>query len=612
MTSRYQNASPMYMPPAKVSGKWLISRSAADQIQVLDLAKAYFSSEERDLLEQLIGTKDLKYDEEEVQILKNRGVGTVLTGITVEEDKKPGPPLLQFYDYVMTIDQVKNIMRGLYVHLNNTDTVTPAIFKQLETVVHYPDGVPAEQRDAILEGETRHPGVEGYKREYYSIFTSRMAIWTNDGQSSNIAATIQDKTMYTRSWDETYFLRSPICNAMQALSQGLFLVFECTDAPYLNVNGMSSVANNEEKIRIPQQSWINAFEKNKVDSKEVRDANVIAESPVDVHHYKRVQRLITEQDKQQGLDAGALSTETLDVDNITILQAKPLEVDAYSLNPNGQLHIPYFQTNNVMASEAEKLVKIAENVYFKRVPTGGAIGQYIIDKYGQQLVPANGRVVEVKINDIFKQMGKLSNHPIHACQRLALAYQRSGMQKHIIEMMMYLQRALEAASRNIYAKGQASAFGVANLNEISKAGVVPRCAKGLVPRYYQETVGGDGKTIFQVVPEEQAFVARDGKMELASNVSRTKYDCVSRVSISDVKSSDVENAFKYFPMMTPASQRPAPPELTGEVHSIEQIQDKVKRVGGFTDSSEPMSKIYGVGANEMRAYVVGANLMSDK
>jgi hypothetical protein len=201
-------------------------------------------------------------------------------------------------------------------------------------------------------------------------------------------------------------------------------------------------------------------------------------------------------------------------------------------------------------------------------------------------------------------MERMSNHPIYACPRLAEAYLRSGLAKTMMEMLMYLQRSLEAAAYNLGLQGPKTSelFGVDLLQTLTRNGVVPRCPKGMKPRYYSDV--GEGK--HEMVKEEDAFVlGSDGKLELASHIS-SKYDCVPRVTLGEIKAGSGADAFKFAPVI--GSGRNVLPAAINPRPTATEIRRKLKLSGGFHVAPVAVDRLYG-NDQQIGAYVQPVDAM---
>jgi hypothetical protein len=282
----------MSMPASQVMGKWATSRSNTDQQMILEMAQEYFSTSEIELLQKLLGKPAMTFDANEAQVLLSRGDQNMLMGLTAHPGEQANAGYLQFYDFCLTVDTVKNIMRGMYAHLNSK-VINRDMLRNFESMIQYPDMVPPEIRKELSALQTGD-ATDHFKSDYYSL--------TNDKYFDETEGKILTKTGYMRAYDEAYQLNSPLCRSLQALAQGLFTVYTVNAYPLFA--GVSApqywpeTDKNPSKWKLPwvdtrvqplvEQTWINSFSNDKLnyifdaEGKITTTMNVGADSPANV------------------------------------------------------------------------------------------------------------------------------------------------------------------------------------------------------------------------------------------------------------------------------------------------------------------------------------------
>jgi hypothetical protein len=262
-----------------------LTRLEQDHKPLMELAKSYFDENEWQFLSKLLGKKreDIKFIIDEAKILSagQDQQKEILQGIarlqTNGEYVVQGFPLLQFYDYVQTIDKLNTDIRQLEITIQRLDslgdkrmlhqlkqkTLTPNFrcygFSEIEE--NNPQLLSDEFKTWSKGQELGDPVIyDPYLRaaNVFNEITSNMIL-----DKDNRDFDIRPKTPYELCIDEVLLLRPNLLNTLTGLGQGLFRVYNVI-APYFR----SVKSGWEEKIdpgefvsdiKIPEECWINSF-----------------------------------------------------------------------------------------------------------------------------------------------------------------------------------------------------------------------------------------------------------------------------------------------------------------------------------------------------------------
>jgi hypothetical protein len=575
----------MSMPPARVSSRWVTSRSDTDQLQIKKMAEMYFAgSSQLSYLKQILN-KDLSslaFDGEELAILKSR---TSLEALDVNlQDTLPmdkskiltrnGSGIMQFYDFCLTVDSVKNTTRLLYGHLINSQDLDENSFKALEQEIFYPSFIP----EFVLKDKDKK-GYDISRLANYSVISDKMSLYA----ASNYREA--PRTNINRAESEAVFLKSLVYNCFQALSQGLFIVHETraqklknsikdkdtkiTQSP--DYSDPTHVVTDNEADQIPKSSWINTFQEQtimySVKANNSVDGDLYSVNGDSPYCYK-------DTDASRVYVSEILQPKYIEYEYYNLLLISPKEdiPDDKAINDiEKRKHV--MAKNNKITTGMQSMQK-----------TGGAIGCYIdywrhaadYDTDGGTPVPAspdtsyingfrffesNNKDVGLKleIDNIHKVMSRFYFHPISSCPNLSRVYSRSGTQEQVWNMIQHLQRALEASAKTRESTSYARGFNVATLKQSRElGGVLPQCGPGYTTQFFR-VEGDDGKGNKKYLPisEDEALVSRDGTLELASHVARDKMECVPRVTIGEIGGKASLDNLKFHPVIVPEiSERP--------------------------------------------------------
>jgi hypothetical protein len=602
------NPNPMDMPAFRVAGKWATSRSAQDQDQINKLAGEFFSEKELAVLQELLygkvamdgTTNDQKYkltfSGDEAQALLTKGDPNQLMGLTTNPGEQSDTPYLQFYDFCFTIDYLKNAMRGMFIKLNSRLSNKDS-FKHSAKTIQFRDGVPFEFRKFLFR--LRDQALQGGnvpERLSLKYYTTTEPFYNLRGNSTS-------KDLYMKAYDEAYNLQSVLINALQALSQGLFTVHACRAKKlhlHDNVNRDKLISEDEF---IGEQEWINTFDVTSQIIYNVNNGNIdtaIYTSLPDGFDKNVVQLLQPKVTGTKYYDVRRSSFEWVAEHNeIRIDNDKDLRDELFAGKlplDNAHRRLPY------------------GNLYATKTISGGAIPKYLAH-YVNQVQPAlidPPLTLELKPSYLKPRFEYLSHHPIHACHKLAVAYQSSQMLHNIISMYISLQQALEAAESALKQEGTESdrMFGMDDLKMVTRAGIAPTCGPDMVPQFYRERVNDQGKTLFEPISEVEAYNVRDGGVELASHVSREKWDCVPRVTIGQMAKQTMATDMDFRPVVVNTGIRDSITQRVPRVEMITpgNIRKAVEARGGFETASEQM---LGSGiSGEMQAYLVPKDMLA--
>lgn len=524
----------MTMPeglPQQPTG-FMISRSDLDQQQIQLYAKEYFKPAQLDRLKFLLGKDRLNFDVNEVIMLTNRIGAMGKTDETIEmlmNAKGSGDDsgILQFYDSCFTIDNLKEYMRTRHKYLDRTADLSNDMWESLEKDIMYPDMVPAAVRN--------RSDIPTNVKKLYSI--------VGDKKPGNGGAPI-DKTFADRALDETIFLSSLTLNTIQSLAQGLFMTYACRGQPqlreYYEPNGDTDDKKRmtSEKKRLEANQWVNAMDYGddvKADGTAMSfDPPAFTEGP-------------------GGPDADVKDEAKAYADRprpFQILNPKFTDVhDFVDGVHNGPRACPSYNEGYKYGGDA-----LTHDFYLPH-NRGGAIGHLIVNRHNGNWMPQGKNhvlyVSQERINETMKRIP----HIISSCPQLAAAYRRSGFHSQIIEMFTNLQRSLEAKSKQRATANVSDGFNVTTMNQYRNISMLPQCGEGLTPQYF--SADGD-----KVIPEDEALVTRDGKLELASHVSREKIECVPRVSVGQLGGRTAEQNLRFQPVLVPP-----PRQQTGEIYA---------------------------------------------
>lgn len=537
----------MQLPTGIASSKYNIVRSDMDQRQIIDLANSYFTKNDQALLRQYLAKPNILYDANEIILLKTRAISLESINSTTAYDNAvlymPELPrgIVQFYDYCLTIDHLKSTMRMLYTHIVNNKLIADDLFTKLESQVMYPSMIPTMVNRYAPEFQTAN-------KELYSITKRERPDWTAPVRGTPIQKTALDFAL-----DEAYFLNSPIMASMQALSQGLFIVHE-TVANYLSVTADAVRGYIDVAHQTIEGNWINAFFP--------RQAAL------------SYQTLVASGALTQAGVTFSVNSNGNFPDDVCLLQAK------YT---NWEEYLGYISTRFNVAGAAPAVNTTRFPGQTLRPDAGGAIGYYIRsqDGGGNDFPGPALEVCLVKPENIWNAMKKLYYHPISSCVKLAEAYIQSGMHSYLMDMLLHLQRALEAASKHRNSESLSSGFNVTNLAKIQQVSdVIPQCGTGYTAQYFKEN--GPGQ--FVAVSEDEALVTRDGKIELASHISRNKIECVPRVTVAQLGGKATLDNLKFNAVVVPDSseRRETPPVLFDNISTFTTDNSAVNNVYGAT------------------------------
>jgi hypothetical protein len=590
MAAYHTDEHKMQMPAAQAAGRWATSRSTNDQEMILKLANEYFSLAERELLQKLLGTSTLTFDGNEAQNLILRSERKLLMGITEKPQQTPTRGYLQFYDFCLTIDACKNIMRGIYAQLNSR-TINKDNLAQFERQVMYPDMIPPEIRDEVLGHKATNVTDQWYK-DYYSLTSDR---YWNVGQAPPGPSA---KTNDMRAYEEAYLLDNMLANTLQSLAQGLFRIYTVEASPLHcdaveDLNDIHIYPVNEfrrDNNILPAREWIHPY---------VYHLDRLTESNW-INTFKNARSFYRE---NAALQHAIYADSQHNI--VELFQPKTTGVANYDLTLS-----PYRYVHGAFNPPISPRVFGPDNPQLDHTMPliGGAIPKYL--KWYHHAAINNQIVIptlEITPQMISVRCTYMSHHPIHAIYELSQAYQRSGLFKQMIDMYLQLQRSLEGARYALNLEGSTTnhMFGMDDLPSVTRSGVVPSCGNGLVPQFYRER-NVEGNTVFEPIAESEAFNVRDGKVELASHVSRQKWDCVPRVTIAEIARRNTSQDLEYRPMVIGAGSEVITRLPEPQQRPASEIRRAVESRGGFVSVNAPAeSRISG----EMEAYLIPRELL---
>lgn len=500
-------ADVMALPSAQTTVRWSVARSDLDQRQIHDLAKFYFKPPERDEIARVLGRTNFVFDHAEAQELKTKLLA--LTGAVQSMH------LIQFYDYVFTIDNLKNIMRVLYSYVINNKDLAESQFQTLETEIMYPDMIPA-----FLSA------VQDNIKEFYSITGND--IYMHTGNPAVAAAPNHEPKNYlNRSVDEAVFLKSAILQTIQALSQGLFVVHYTSGSKLVRTNNRQ--LQDAPKVPLVPGDWANAMVAE--DGTPVRSLKLFSGMADFNQNYDR--------DTERNVFKWKVAPTT------TVLQPKFTNYEAYDgyLTNHGDPHTAAGRLHRADLPPTE--MSISEK--------GGAIPYYVLIHTGSNIPQGVQPVLHITPENIRRIMSDNKEHPISACPDLATAYAKSGFHQPIMDMLLHLQRALEAAKKQRAARQASQVFSVDQLAILKQVGTtVPQCGPGMTVQFYKQAIDPQGNKQLVPIPDEEALVVRDGQLELSAHVAREKIECVPRITVAQLAAKQTRDNIQFRPIIVPS------------------------------------------------------------
>ena len=539
-------------PPRQSDDVWTATsfytnRSDEDQYQVKQMANVYFETRTLSYLRATLGKETLAFDNQELTALQ-RAVAALKKNeslqrtINIEkttpniDDVADVDGVIQFYDFCLTIDSLKNILRLFHSHLTNVPNLPDESFKQIENEVFYPDFVPAFVREKTQD----YPQDEQYIAGY-SLNGPNKTLPKGDGFE------LQPKQHIDKAVCEAVLLSSGIFNTHQALTQGLFVVHG-TIAQKLRLTDDFRDLNDPNKIlseeTIDRGKWINTFE---------GTGMTFYDEFVDATEFYKL---------GPTRDEFEVNPQARYKYNIQILQPKYTDYLAYSrylTNPR----LPAAASIDVV--DRQNVFKSLGNVAQPMQSQGGAIGVHIDTWF---IIPKDRlptfsfvdgdeyvRGLHVTEHDIMLAMSRLPFHPISSCPKLSKAYKESGTANQVLQMIETLQQVLLAQAKKRASTSATKAFSIDTLNEQKAAsgGYIPHCGPGFTAQFYKK--GENGKYVS--VPEDEALVSRDGNLELASHIARDHIQCVPRVTVAQLGGKFSIDNLAYHPVVVRETRDPA-------------------------------------------------------
>jgi hypothetical protein len=268
------------LPLGSVSDK----RLEQDKDLIRVLAKAYFDANEWQYLSDLLGKEkdEILFDEAEARKLKGSGEGPIvdsLMGIHSYKNNemvKNGHPILQFYDFVSTIDNLNHEIRQFEVLIQRIDTLGDAkLLDDLKQKTLTPDLRVYEFKEAEDDNPTLATAdwklwKSGQELGESTIYDPKLLLANMNFDISIDAKKpkpddVRPKTPYELCIDEVLLLRTPLLRTLIGLSQGLFIVNHCvgpifTSAQLIPADDPNQFGKMLGGVNIPIGSWANAFE----------------------------------------------------------------------------------------------------------------------------------------------------------------------------------------------------------------------------------------------------------------------------------------------------------------------------------------------------------------
>lgn len=521
------------------------NRSDEDQYQVQEMAKRYFAQHTLEYLRGTLGKDTLAFDSDElVNLLRMtaamRDNMALQHTVPIEkfvrvDEVSEQDGILQFYDFCLTVDALKNVLRLFHSQLTNVPNLPEESFKQIEKEVFYPDFIPAFVREDGQKYPQDEKSIAGYR--------------LNGPDKTRIVNgnfVLEPKKHIDLAVCEAVLLSSGIFNTHQALTQGLFVVHGTTAqklALPVDVKKLKELDGILTDTYIEPGRWINTF-----------DSDVL--------------QFYSTSNQETGFYILSATADTYELYSgsvypcaTPILQPKFVDYAAY----RRYMTMPRSEAAGGIFVNDRKIASNEEGAPVQPHQTqGGAIGVHIDHWDVVEELPQfaftndrNNAVLGLRVTerDIFLAMSRLSFHPISSCPKLSRAYKESGTANQVLQMIETLQQVLFAQARKRISTSATKAFSIDTLNEQKSAsgGYIPHCGPGFTAQFYRKGENGQ----YVPVPEEEALVSRDGNLELASHVARDHIECVPRVTVAQLGGKFSTDNLAYHPVVVREMRDPA-------------------------------------------------------
>lgn len=517
----------------KLVGEYVDNRDSHDQEIYNRLAEHYFEPEQLKYISSLLNVpiKALKYDAREAQVLASRGHKRFLQG-NAEGDatNKVGFPILQFYDFVLTIDNLMAFLRNLDIRVKNIQPFGEILdLESLKQDILPSSFIPWSFVEFLKDSANYFNDTSMFKLGAANKFTNE---WDENTNVYNGAAL---KGEWDKCVEEAFMLNNRVLQIITALSQGLFIVHE-TQATKLQYDNV--LFSNEQ---IPTGNWINQYALtgtyNYPNNPLLPDGVTIDEIP-QYANYVLLPK-ITDMDMYQHNFLQQTYQTLIGKETPSPEFGKVLNVSKY-----------------IEAERTREISKIKFRfTLYKNI--GGPIGMsnVLLTDGNYQLIPkANegskvgyasdvSKLSESFTNCVSKNDMKfihkayetysgstpgLNSHPIFACSKLARAFAAVGINQLLLNMYHRIQLEFDTrikqtmqgkSTSNIRETVQMSYSGTNNLR-------VQNCPQNALPRYYD--YAGN------VIDPDKATFVHNGIKWLKSNVDPSKSECVPMVKAPDI------------------------------------------------------------------------------
>lgn len=457
-----------------IVGSYVNNRDPLDQPLFDRLAEQYFDNDAYRYLNTVFPGKKLKFDVLEAQQLHSRANTDIIQGIAnVPGTAAIGYPIIQFYDFVLTIDELLAYLRNLDIQVKNIQPFGEIINRDgLKQSILPPSYIPWVFEDIIRKDQSKE-NVEMKKHK-----TFRLGSNTRLGFAT-IHNEIIPKSDFDKSVDEAYMLNNPVLEVITALSQGLFKIFQ-TDA-----NILTSTVNVATDNRIPKYHWINTFSKDE--------------------QWKRpkVQNEVLEHEKQ------------------LFLQPKLTNMNLYKLNFL-QYHSLFFTIGDKQGENTPVEFGRNGDDLLIHSNNGGAIGLYNVFTDRDDIKWIN--TIDLIYNAMEKMGDSGEKHPIYACHKLSKAFRSVGIAQVLLNMYYRIQTEFDAKLKQSLTDSlTADIRQTAQIAGQSTGSYrVRNCPANHIPQYRDY----DGK----IVDPDHAVFIQNGIKWLKSNIDPSRSSCVPLIS----------------------------------------------------------------------------------
>lgn len=572
--------------PRIVNG-FVEQRTEEDQVLIDAVANAFLETRQRTIISSILAVRpdELKFTQSEAEIIRVRHDAAFITGTAIRDQREPvGFPIMQFYDFCLTIDNAITFMRGLDIEIKNLNSIgSLALVDRLKEHILHTEFIPWAIADA---------------KEFYKYIPSKHTLQLG----SRSVPTYDDaknqwnedaKNDYQKCCDETLVLSSGIIRILIGLSQGLFMIFNTSAKHFKTVMVNPNGPPQLEDEFIPIGSWINAT--------------------------KGKEEMVPYFTKELQAEYKSFGDDLIFTERLFL--AGENDITKYPGN------WPYLFGRFVMKLSDDELKSFwkpatkATDIAFKYPRGGGPIRDwnfYISDTKSDEnnVFPFKPPYEKFKLlsltdeakysdwinnvpkpahtewNTVWEHMNRYTHHPIWVCPALSKAYAASGVSATLWNMYTMLQRNFAAALKTVDSMTTSNVPDSLRLVTDSHKALsylpIGSCPNGTIPQYRE--FSSDPSKPGDIVDEDEAVkIVRDPQTGqvvriLKGNIDPSQCSCVPlvRAPTFTIPTSEYRN-------VRLATKQEIPMPKTMGVLSKADIERQLGQSGGMLQMVGQMS-----------------------